>query len=81
MMVLGMLLVAGSALAFSCSGEARGDVQEHPTALSRAPRDAADHPGNVALRAQGAAIPMDPRRRPATEQDVPREEPDAAERE
>lgn len=48
----------------------------NPRALFRAERYAPDHPGIVALRAKGAAIPLDPGRGPATNQYVEPKEDD-----
>ena len=52
-------------------GEEEEDMREMPTALFRATRFAADHPGIAALRARGAPIPADPGTGPATNQYEP----------
>ena len=46
------------------------DDEVDPTALFRAMRYAADHPGVVALREKGAQIPAEPGEGPATNQRV-----------
>lgn len=48
-----------------------GDLKEFPTALFRATRYAADHPGIVALREAGASLPLSAGAGPATNQYVP----------
>jgi hypothetical protein len=50
------------------AGEHDDDLRRFPYALFRAERFAADHPGIVALRAKGAAIPLEPGTGPATNQ-------------
>ncbi|MAB80935.1 MAG: hypothetical protein CMJ89_16435 [Planctomycetes bacterium] len=54
-------------------GEEEDDMEEFPTALFRATRYAADHPGIVALREKGAAIPDEPGTGPPTNQYEPAE--------
>ena len=60
-------------------GDEDDDLKKFPTALFRAERFAADDPAIAALRAKGAAIPLDPGTGPATNQYVPPPEEDAAE--
>lgn len=57
-------------------GEEEEDMADYSTAMFRAPRYAADHPGIVALREKGAAIPLEAGSGPATNQ---REEPEEEE--
>jgi hypothetical protein len=59
-------------------GEEDDDLKEFPTALFRATRFAADHPGIARLRERGARIPLDPGAGPATNQYEPPEEEEAA---
>jgi len=51
--------------------ELEEDNDDLPAAMFRAERYGADHPGIVALRAKGAAIPLHPGIGPATHQRVP----------
>ena len=55
-------------------GEEEDDMKDRPNALFRATRYAADHPGIVALRENGAPIPLDAGTGPATNQYEPPEE-------
>jgi hypothetical protein len=56
---------------FTAKEDDEKDLKDWPTAMFRALRYGPDHPGIVALRNEGVAIPDDPGAGPPTNQYVP----------